>query len=144
MFYEVDKGNLGVARGGRLIFTPDGTRHLRYGYGLSHTTNNQAKLLALLQVLHLLKWKGVTQARVLGDSQNLIRLLVRGKPLKERTYRKTIMRIKGLVPTFQEIHFYRILRDLNKYVDQEANRAVSQSQREIKLSDHSYEWDPLP
>jgi len=71
---------LGATRGGGIVYRPDGLIDFRYAWGLGNATNNQAEALALLQGICLLKQKRIAHARIIGDSQSLIGIMVKKYP----------------------------------------------------------------
>ena len=58
-------------------------------------------------------------------------------------FARVVTRIKTLVKTLQSVNFFHVLRENNKDVDLEANKAVLLSASTL-LRDRDEEWDPIP
>ena len=52
-FYGVSKGNPGISGAGGILFSPDRSSELSFGWGLSFMSNNQAESYSLLKALQL-------------------------------------------------------------------------------------------
>lgn len=114
----------------------------RFAWGLGHTTSIQAEVMALFQGIKMLKTLGFTEAIVLGDSQVIINAMVSKTNLVDIWLARTISRIKGMIKSLK-LEFFHVLRNNNKEVDVEANKAA-QLDAGTFLRDSEVSWDPIP
>ena len=115
----------GAARGGGVLYDPEGNLNLTYSWNLGIDSNNMAEALAL--------WQGLSQAirldiqdlTVVGDSRIILHHLICREFPSSFLLRQVIRRIFLLLPLFSSIEFFHVLRDLNEQADSAANEAIS-------------------
>lgn len=79
----------------------------------------------------------------MGDSQNLIRLLVKNLPSKDMNLNRIVFRIKKLSQSFTMLEYFHVLRANNAEADREANRVVRLGQGVLSIGEVD-EKDPIP
>ena len=67
-FDGASKGNTGIVRVGEMLYYPGGMIETSFSWGIGKSTNNQAKILALLKSCQLAKEAGHKNLRIFGDS----------------------------------------------------------------------------
>ena len=142
-FDGVAKGNPGNAGAGGVIKNMEGEIEHIYAWDLGQDTNTQAEAMALLQGLKVMQKVGIKEAKVIGDSQTLIKMLVENTSPKDLRLTRLMARIKKLASSFQKLSFFHVLWNNNKEADTEANR-VSLLLVGTLLWDGEENWDPIP
>jgi ribonuclease HI len=137
------KGNPGNAGAGGVIKNKQGQTEHRYAWGLGQDTNTQAEALALLQGLKILQKMRIKEAKIIGDSQTLIKMLVENSNPKDLRLSRLMERIRKTVSFFQKISFFHVLRGNNKEADAEANRAALLPAGTLVWNDKE-NWVPIP
>ena len=128
-FDGASKGNPGVSGAGGLVISPDGLSSIKFCWGLSIMSNNQAEFYSLLQASQLAKNKGYKSVQIFGDSEILIKALNSSDSLNFFALIVTLQRIKRVLNFFDKADSYHILRGLNSSADDLANQACHLSQR---------------
>ena len=108
-----------------MLYDPEGHLNLNYAWNLGIDTNNMVEDLAL--------WQGLSQAirldiqdlTVVGDSRIILHHLICRELPSSFRLRQVIRRIFLLLPLFNSIEFFHVLRDLNEQADSAANEAIS-------------------
>lgn len=77
-FDGASKGNPRVADAGGVIYSTDGTKRDSFAWGLGLKTNNQAEILRLLKACLIAREKGIKDLQVFGDSEIIIKNLIKG------------------------------------------------------------------
>ena len=103
----------------------------------------QPEALALLQGLKQAKAIGLSEVSIIRDSQAIIKVLVEDSSLADVRLARIISRIKTLMKSFRTTTFLHVLRENNKAVDLEANRAVPLPPGCL-LADGIESWDSIP
>ena len=78
-FNEASKGNPGLAGGGGVFISANGTVLSNYSWGLGIESNYITEFCGLLQGLRIALSKGIAKLSVFGDSRLLIQALIRKK-----------------------------------------------------------------
>ena len=82
--------------------------------GLGEVSINQAKALALLQGLEHMVKQGITEAKIFGDSLNMIRMIVTHTEPNDINLKQLYSRIQSKKSKFKQLRYYHVLRILNK------------------------------
>lgn len=122
-FDGASKGNPGVAGGGGILSNLEGIIEFRYAWGLGWKTNNQAEVYGLFLGLTLAQKKGIKIIQALRDSMIIIRHMIYATRDKNTTLNQIIKRYHGLLPSFDLVSFYHILKINNQEADKQANHA---------------------
>ena len=96
----------------------------------------------MLQGLRQLKKLGIEKARVFGDFQSIIQILIKNFSPKDLKLNRIIARIKMVIGKFQELGFFHVPRANSREADKEANRAVHLSSGTLQ-SDEDESWDMI-
>jgi len=76
---ELQRGTQGrQAWGGGVLFEPGGKKSLSCHWNLGTKTNNKSKAYALLKGVQLSQTQKIRELIVLGDSKNIIRMMIHG------------------------------------------------------------------
>eukprot|EP00253_Pinus_taeda_P035966 PITA_35966 len=126
--------NPGIAGGGGVLLSPDGSDVFRFAWGLGKESNNRADALAL--------WLGLSQAikgnflsiSVFGDSRIIIQALNSNKNPSQLHLSSILRKIRLILPKFHKISFYHIPSNLNSQADVEANQGVLRSKRSLSVN----------
>ena len=86
---------------------------------------------------------GIKDLVVVGDSQSIIQCLVNGVDPKDIRFARLIKRITAISKTLQKVTFFHVLRNNNKEVDLEANKAALLPAGSLLNNGHE-EWAPIP
>ena len=98
-------------------------------------SNNMAEALALWQGLKIAHEQNLHSLVVFGDSKLIIQFMV-SKTLPANVFLAAIIKkIHLVIPNFNVISFYHILRGLNGKANLEANRASSLDPSVLEVSD---------
>eukprot|EP00253_Pinus_taeda_P005951 PITA_05951 len=120
-FDGASKGNPGAAGAGRVIYFAEGLSSVSFAWGLGEKTNNQAEILGLLKACHIAREKSAKDIQVFGDSEILIKKLIREEYFNNVGLNKILDRLKTVLQNFDSCKFYHILRNSNKEADRMAN-----------------------
>jgi ribonuclease HI len=82
-FDGASKGNPGEAGAGGILYDPGGKTTSRYHWNLGTETNNKVEAYTLLKGVQLAHSKEIRELVVLGDSNTIIRLMVKGTNPKD-------------------------------------------------------------
>eukprot|EP00253_Pinus_taeda_P024317 PITA_24317 len=135
LFFDgASKGNPGVAGSGGVLLSPGGFPELRFHWGLGIETNNRAEALALWQGLSLAINRNILSLSVFGDSRLIIQALLFPKSSHQVHLATIIRKIRLLLPKFNKISFFHILRTLNSQADLEANLGSLCSRRSLVVN----------
>jgi ribonuclease HI len=137
------KGNPGNAGAGGVIKNIEGQIEHRYAWGLGQDTNTQAEAMALMQGLKILQKACIKEAKIIGDSQTLIKMLVENSNPKDLRLSRLMVRIKKIASLFQKINFFHVLRNNNKEADVKENRVALLPVGTLLWNDKE-NWDPIP
>ena len=102
--------------------------------------------MALIQGLKILQKACIKEAKIIGDSQTLIKLikmLVENSNPKDLQLSRLMARIKKIVSSFQKINFFHVLRNNNKEADAEANKVGLLPVGTLLWNDKE-NWNPIP
>ena len=132
-----------MAGAGGIIKNKEGIIVSKFAWGLGQSTSMQAEALALLQGINKAKANGILDVSIIGDSQSIIKVLVEDSLPADIRLARVISRIRILVKSLQTASFLHVLRENNKEVDLEANRAVPLP-ASFLLIEGSEEWDSIP
>ena len=80
--------------------------------------------MALLQGLKQMQKHGIKEARIIGDSQNLIGLIVTKSVPKYLCLQRLFDCINKLIASFDKLQFFHVLQKNNTEADLEANIVV--------------------
>ena len=103
-----------------------------FAWGFGHRTNNEAKWLALLQVLQSLVSKNLCKVMIFGDSRHVIFKLINGYSSGSINCRRLCDKAKPLVTKSYDI--FHILRHNSSAVDALANMGASLPQGHYSLN----------
>ena len=106
-----------VVGGGGILTNPEGIVEFRYAWGLGWKTNNLAEVYGLFLGLTLAQNKGIKKLQFQGDSMIIIRHMIYATKAKNTTLNQIIKRSHGLLPTFDLVSFYHILKRNNQEAD---------------------------
>ena len=106
-----------------IIYNLEGNIVLIYAWGICHITNNEAKWLALLFGLDLVRQNKIINVTVLGDSKQVIQKMTSGYNHGAVKIRRIYERVRQISANIQ-ITFYHILRSDNSEVDNLANQGA--------------------
>ena len=144
MFFDgAAKGNRGCAGAGGVIRNIEGHIEHIFAWGLGQDTNSQAEGLALLQGLKILHQLNIKEAKIIGDSQTIIKMLVENTSPKDIRLLRLMMRIKQITNSFHKVSFFHVMRNNNKDVDMEANRAARLPAGTLVWNEKE-SWDLIP
>lgn len=90
-------------------------------------SNNRAKALALYQGLVQLQKLGINTAMILGDSTAIISLMVHNQNASNVLLQQNINQCQALAQQMTDLHFFHVLRTLNKEANTCANRVCNRS-----------------
>eukprot|EP00253_Pinus_taeda_P007428 PITA_07428 len=140
LFFDgASKGNPGATGGGGVLLKPDGSTELRYHWGLGIESNNRAEALALWQGLNLALKRNILKLSVFGDSRLIIQALNLNTIPSQILLASIFKKIRLILPLFQKINFFHILRHLNDQADLEANLGSIRGRRSLLVnSDEDY------
>jgi ribonuclease HI len=85
---------LGEAGAGGVLFEPGGKKSLSYHWNLGMDTNNKAEAYALLKGIQLTQTQKIRELNVLGDSKNIIRMMVHGSNPRDLSLKQVTDRIR--------------------------------------------------
>jgi ribonuclease HI len=114
---EPQNENQGQQVQGGIILDPERNEEIAFTWGLGETTNNQTKVLALLQGLMILKQRGINQISVIGDSTIIIHHMHYQTIPRDIQLRKLLNRVQRLAKSFESIDYFQVLRLHNFSVD---------------------------
>ena len=135
LFFDgASKGNPGIAGSGGVLLNPGGFTEMRFHSGLGIETNNRAEALALWQGLNLAINRNILSLSVFGDSRLIIQALLFPKTPHQVHLAPIIKKIRLLLPKFNKIAFFHILRALNTQADLEANLGSLCSRRSLVIN----------
>eukprot|EP00253_Pinus_taeda_P010228 PITA_10228 len=135
LFFDgASKGNPGIAGSGGVLLNPGGFTEMRFHSGLGIETNNRAEALALWQGLNLAINRNILSLFVFGDSRLIIQDLLFPKTPHQVHLAPIIKKIRLLLPKFNKIAFFHILRALNTQADLEANLGSLCSRRSLVIN----------
>lgn len=140
-FNGTSKSNPRTAGAGGIIYNANGDIKITYEWGLGPLSNNMAEALALYQGLIQLQNLGINTAMVLGDLAAIVSLMVYNRSTSNVLLQQTINRCQVLTHKMIDIHFFHVLRSLNKEADTCANRACTRSIGSLlcnSIESHSY------
>jgi ribonuclease HI len=118
------RGNPGEAGCGLVVELGDGTREEHSIY-LGHRTNNVAEYAGLLAALSRAHELGVSDLRILSDSQLLVEQMNGGYRVKARHLQPLWLRAQELVRSFRTCRCEHVFRTANREADALANRAMT-------------------
>ena len=119
-FDGASKGNPGRSGAGGVIFFQNGKKE-DFSWGLGTKTNNRAEILSLLKACQMARKENPNEVLILGDSELLIKTMVKKKGLKDPVLNKQLSRVNRILKDFPLVQFFHILRGLNKEVDRLEN-----------------------
>lgn len=135
LFFDgASKGNPGIAGSGGVLLSPGGFTEMRFHWGLGIETNNRAEALALWQGLKLAINRNILSLSVFGDSRLIIQALLFPKTPHQVHLASIIKKIRLLLPKFNKIAFFHIIRTLNAQADLEANLGSLCSRRSLVVN----------
>jgi len=144
LFFDgASKGNTGATGGGGVLIDPEERKILSYSWGIGKDTNNIAEVLALWQGLSQALAKNITDLNVFGDSHIIIQALSSKILPSHMQLRQILKKMKLLLVSFQSIHLFQILQELNDEANKEANKAALLSKGVLYL-DGNKGYDKLP
>ena len=108
---------------GGILYDPMGKKYVIYHWNLGMETNNKVEAYALLKGVQLAQTKGIRELVVLGDSNTIIRLIVKGTNPRDPSLKKILDRTR-LASRDIRTTFYHILWGNNSKVDKMANAAI--------------------
>eukprot|EP00253_Pinus_taeda_P013625 PITA_13625 len=120
-FDGASKGNPGAVGAGGVIYFAEGLSSISFAWGLGEKTNNQAEILGLLKACHIAREKSAKDIQVFGDSEILIKKLIREEYFNNVGLNKILDRLKTVLQSFDSCKFYHIIRNSNKEADRMAN-----------------------
>eukprot|EP00253_Pinus_taeda_P028283 PITA_28283 len=120
-FDGASKGNPGAAGAGGVIYFAEGLSSISFAWGLKEKKNNQAEILGLLKACHIAREKSAKDIQVFGDSEILIKKLIREEYFNNVGLNKILDRLKTVLQSFDSCKIYHILRNSNKDADRMAN-----------------------
>jgi ribonuclease HI len=110
-FDGASKGNPGEAgAGGGVLFKPRGKRNLNYHWNIGMDTNNKVEAYALLKGIQLTQTQQIRELNALGDSKNIIRMMVHGSNPRYLSLKQVMDRIRVESQDIK-ITFYHIIRE---------------------------------
>jgi len=124
-----------VAGGGGILINPEGTIEFRYAWGLGQKTNNQAKADGMLLGLILAQRNGIKKMQVLGDSMIIIRHMINTSKAKITNLNQIIKIAQNLLPAFESVSFYHVMRGNNQEVDRQANKGCHLEEEKSVIND---------
>lgn len=121
------RGNPGPSASGFVVLDMDGKVLHEQGVYLGITTNNQAEYQALKLGLELARSKfQARRVHVYMDSLLVVNQMKRIYKVKNRDLWPIHDAIVKLLPTFENVSFDHVPRELNKLADAEVNRALDE------------------
>jgi ribonuclease HI len=117
------KGSPGEASAGGILYDPGGEKYASYHWNLGTETNNKVEAYALLKGVQLAQTKGIQKLVVLGDSNTIIRLMVKGTNPRYPNLNKILDRI-CLASRDIRTTFYHILWGNNSEAEKMENAAI--------------------
>jgi len=102
-----------VAWGGGIFFNPEGIIRYRYAWGFGWKEDNQEKAYGLFLGLTLAQKKGIKTIQLLGNAMVIIRHMIYASSAKNTTLNQIIKRSHGLIPSFEFVSFFHVLRGNN-------------------------------
>ena len=105
-----------------MIFYLGGKLETSFSWGIGKTTNNQAKLFALLKACQLAKEAGHNNLQIFGDSEIIIKILNSDSMFNNLSLNVTMQRFHFILIDCDSVTSYHVLRDLNKLEDLKANQ----------------------
>jgi ribonuclease HI len=123
-FDGASKGNPGLAGGGGIVESPNGSTILSYAWGLGTETNNRAEALALWQGLNQAINNSIQELVIIGDSRIVIKALIHHSKLQNAKLNNLLDKIQLLLGKFRSFKIYHVLRNLNERADVEANKGA--------------------
>jgi ribonuclease HI len=109
-----------------VLFEPGGKRTLNYHWNLGTDTNNKVEAYALLKGIQLAQTQQIRELNALGDSKNIIRMMVHGSNPRDLSLKQIMDRIR-VESRDIKITFYHIMRENNKEADKMANAAIGKT-----------------
>jgi len=91
-FDGTSKGNPEEAGTWRILYDPGGKKSTSYHWNLGMKTNNKDEAYALLKGVQLAQTKGIQEIVVLGDSNTIIILMVKGTNPRDPSIKKLLDR----------------------------------------------------
>ena len=110
-----------MAGEGGVLINPEGIIENRYAWGLGMKTNNQVDALGLFLGLSVAQNKGIKDMQILGDSMLIIKHMNYNSATQNINLNQIIKRSLGIIPLFDRVNFFHILRSKNKDADKQAN-----------------------
>ena len=122
------------ARGGGVLYDPEGNLTFSFAWNLGIDSNNMAEAQDLWQGLSQAIHHGIQVLSVVGDSRLIIHHLnYRTLPSSNRV-RQVIRRIFLLIPLFRSIDFFHVLRVHNEQADRAENEAIALGKGVFKIN----------
>lgn len=126
LFFDgASNSNPGVVGAGGVIFNGNGDNILSYEWGLGHISNNRAEALALYHRLIQLRKLGIDSTLIFGDSVVVISSMVQNRESSNALLQQIISHCQILGQSMIGLHYYHILRCLNKNANNQANKACA-------------------
>ena len=119
------RGNPGLAGIGIVIVQPKlHKKIMQYREFIGIATNNQAEYKALIKALELLRDLGASRAKILSDSQLLVKQLRGEYKVRNPELKKLFDEVKKREKFFESIEYKHIPREKNYHADRLANEAI--------------------
>jgi len=132
-FDGTSKGNPRKSGAGDVIFFQNGKKdEFSWGFGLK--TNNQAEILNLLKACQMARKENPNEILIIGDSELLIKTMVKKKRLKDPALNKQLARVNRTLKDFHSVQICHILRGLNKDADRLTNIGCSLQEGMISIN----------
>ncbi|MEO6796580.1 MAG: ribonuclease HI family protein [Candidatus Dormibacter sp.] len=133
------RGNPGPASIGIVIARTDGKVLLELGEALGTTTNNVAEYTAVIRALEQAVKLGAKRARVMMDSQLVVRQLNGSYRVKHAEMIPLYRRVLELIQRFEAVTFEHVPREENVEADRLANQALDGGGVPAELAPHTNE-----
>lgn len=112
-----------MAGGGGILISLEGNIEDRDAWGLGRKTNNQAEFMVCFSDYPWLKKNGIRKIQVLGDSMLIIKHMNYNSSANNMNLNQIIKRSQGMIPFFDLVLFFHILRGNNQEADKQENLA---------------------
>lgn len=132
-FDGASKGNPGRSGAGGVIYYRNGEKE-EFSWGLGVKTNNQAEILSLWKACQIASKESPKEILIIGDSELLIKTLVKKENLKDPALNKQLSRVNRILKDLFSVQIYHILRGLNKDADRLANIGCSLQEGMISIN----------
>eukprot|EP00253_Pinus_taeda_P009325 PITA_09325 len=132
-FDGASKGNPSRSGAGGVIYLPNGRKE-EFSWGLGIKSNNQTEVLSLLKAGQLARKGNPREIIEFGDSELLIKALLKKKGLKDPILNKQILRVNRLLKDFSSVQIFHILRELNSEADSLANIGCNLEKNMISIN----------